>query len=577
MKGYTDEKALLILIALLKKHQIMNVVISPGTTNVSLVASLQSDSYFNLYSAADERSAAYIACGLAVETNQPVMLSCTGATASRNYIPALTEAFYRNIPVLVVTTMRHWASIGQNIPQVIDRRSQLNDMVRKSVQIPLVVSKEDEWGATVKINEALLELSHLGGGPVHINFATNAKVSFGTSELPSVNKISRIVSSQDKPVLPDGKIAVFVGAHIPFSSHLTDVVDSFCKTNNAIVLCDQTSNYRGKYRVLANILAWQDQYKSPELDMDLLIQIGSISGSYMKVRPKQVWKVSPRGEIQDTFKKLTCVFEMTEEIFFEQYISNDNTEKTDYYDRINNEIYYIRNNIPDMPYSNVWCAQQMSSRVPANSTMHFGILNSLRSWSYFETDESITCFSNTGGFGIDGGVSTLIGASLANPNKLYYGVVGDLAFFYDMNSLGNRHVGNNIRIMLVNNGIGTEFKNYWHPASRFAGEADLYMAAGGHYGNKSPDLVKNYVTSLGFEYLSASGKDEFLNNLEVFCSPNITDKPILLEVFTESSDESEALHRLHNIKTTADGTLKNAVKKVLGDKGLKTFKKITGK
>lgn len=338
MKGYTDEKALLILIALLKKHQIMNVVISPGTTNVSLVASLQSDSYFNLYSAADERSAAYIACGLAVETNQPVMLSCTGATASRNYIPALTEAFYRNIPVLVVTTMRHWASIGQNIPQVIDRRSQLNDMVRKSVQIPLVVSKEDEWGATVKINEALLELSHLGGGPVHINFATNAKVSFGTSELPSVNKISRIVSSQDKPVLPDGKIAVFVGAHIPFSSHLTDVVDSFCKTNNAIVLCDQTSNYRGKYRVLANILAWQDQYKSPELDMDLLIQIGSISGSYMKVRPKQVWKVSPRGEIQDTFKKLTCVFEMTEEIFFEQYISNDNTEKTDYYDRINNEI-----------------------------------------------------------------------------------------------------------------------------------------------------------------------------------------------------------------------------------------------
>ena len=121
---YTDERNVQILISLLKGHGIKRVVASPGSTNVTFVGSLQQDPYFEMYSCVDERSAAYIAVGMAAETGEPVVLSCTGATASRNYYPALTEAYYRQLPILAVTSTQEESRIGQMVPQVLDRRQQ---------------------------------------------------------------------------------------------------------------------------------------------------------------------------------------------------------------------------------------------------------------------------------------------------------------------------------------------------------------------------------------------------------------------------------------------------------------------
>ena len=149
---YTDEKNTLITMALLKAHGIKKVIASPGTTNIRLVASMQQDPFFEMYSAADERSAAYIACGLAYESGEPVVLTCTGATASRNYVPGLTEAFYRKLPVLAITSTQHLGRVGQNIAQVIDRSVQMNDTVRLSVQIPTCHTDEDEWAAILYHN-----------------------------------------------------------------------------------------------------------------------------------------------------------------------------------------------------------------------------------------------------------------------------------------------------------------------------------------------------------------------------------------------------------------------------------------
>ena len=128
---YTSEENVQILIALLKKHNVSKIIASPGTMNISFVGSVQTDNYFTIYSAPDERSAAYMACGLAKECNEPVVITCTGATASRNYIPGLTEAFYSKIPIISVTFSQPFAYIGQNRPQVMDRRTQLNDMCIK--------------------------------------------------------------------------------------------------------------------------------------------------------------------------------------------------------------------------------------------------------------------------------------------------------------------------------------------------------------------------------------------------------------------------------------------------------------
>ena len=175
---YTDERNVQILIALLKEHGIKKVVASPGSTNVTFVGSIQQDSFFEIYSSVDERSAAYIACGLAAESGESVALSCTGATASRNYYPALTEAFYRKLPILAITSTQDESKIGHMIPQIIDRTVQPLDTVKCSVHLQTVKDAADAWDCNVKANKAILELTHGGNGPVHVNLTTTYSRNF---------------------------------------------------------------------------------------------------------------------------------------------------------------------------------------------------------------------------------------------------------------------------------------------------------------------------------------------------------------------------------------------------------------
>ena len=203
---YTNELNVQILISLLKKHNIKNIVASPGSTNICFVASVQNDDFFNVISCVDERSASYIACGMAAETGEPVVITCTGATASRNYFPGLTEAYYRKLPVIAITATQHLGRIGQNVAQVIDRTVQPKDIVKKSIQLQTVFSEEDKWDCNLKINDVLLECRRNGGGPVHINMVTTYNNSFNCTELPDERKIERIGYSDELPRINYSKI-----------------------------------------------------------------------------------------------------------------------------------------------------------------------------------------------------------------------------------------------------------------------------------------------------------------------------------------------------------------------------------
>lgn len=573
---YTDERNVQMVIALLKAHNIKKVIASPGTTNVTFVASIQNDPYFEIYSAVDERSAAYIACGMAAESGEPVALSCTGATASRNYFPGLTEAFYRKLPVLAITST-HRGHVGQNIAQMIDRSKQPNDIVKLSVQIPIIHDEEDAWACNVDLNRAMMELRRHGGGPVHINLTTNMSSNYCVETLPPARVIQRISYGDALPMLPLGKIVIFVGAHQQWSVALMQIVDDFCRAHDSVVLCDHTSNYRGAYRVLANIITDQKQYTSPCLNIDLLIHIGDVSGAYMNIKPKKVWRVHPDGEVRDTFKTLEYVFEMKEMDFFQNYVSDEmltGREECSCFKQWYQERVRLESKIPELPFSNIWMAQHTARELPPDSTLYLGILNSLRAWNFFETPQSVTAYANTGGFGIDGGVSSLLGASLTDGNRLFFGITGDLAFFYDMNVLGNRHIGNNIRLMVVNNGRGTEFRNYSHRAAAFGEDADAYIAAAGHYGSQSRKLVKHYAHDLGFEYMSASDKEDYIVQVKRFLTQEVVEKPILFEVFTDSQMESDALKLMNELDASVSGIAKKVAKELLGEKGVSTLKKL---
>lgn len=579
---YTVNKNALVLISLLKQYGIKKVIASPGTVNVPFVASIQQDDFFEVYSCVDERSAAYMACGLASESGEPVVITCTGATASRNYLPALTEAYYRKLPVIAVTGTDRIENVGHLMPQSIDRSQIQKDVAVCSVFLNQIRTDEQMWKCVVDANKALINVTRRGGAPVHINLEINngyffKKNMFPVEELPKTKKISYYDSLDDSPAIPNGKVAIFVGSHVPFTEAETNAIDHFCAKYGSVVFCDHTSNYHGKYRVLTGLIGQQENALSKVVP-DMLIHIGQISGDYASMGlagcAKSVWRVAPDGELHDTFKKLDCLFSVEEQKFFEYYSAQKQNGENNSYLAMCQEVYKeLYDKIPqELPFSNIWVAKRLYQELPQNSFIQLGILNSLRSWNLFDSKSIVGESCNTGGFGIDGGVSSFIGASLAKKADYYYCVTGDLAFFYDMNVLGNRHIDNNVRLMVVNNGVGVEFKFYHHQSDFL--DVDKYIGAAGHFGNKSHELLKHYSEDLGFEYLSASNKEEFEKVYSRFVSEK-KDKPILFEVFTNASDDDKALYMINHLQgATLKQAVKQEIKNIVGPSTVKAIKSI---
>lgn len=551
---FTNDRATQILIYLLKANGIRKVVVSPGTTNLTFVASLQYDSFFELYSAVDERSAGYIACGMAMESQEPVVLTCTEATASRNYFSAMTEAFYRKLPILVVTGTHGDELLGHLHAQSVNRSRTPVDTVKYSISIGKIRDSNEEWSTITKVNTALLELKHRGEGVVHINLQVNISAGFTAEKLKPVRVIKRYNTESELPNINANRVAIFIGSHKRFNDLEVSLIEKFCEKYNAALFVDHTSGYKGKYAFFGAIVACQEVNAIKKFEIynpDLLIHLGEVSGDTYDtglLKAKEVWRVSEDGDIKDLFYGLTGVFEMSEKYFFNSYCNfKDTAVPTEYFNSCQNLRNKINDNIPELPFGNIWCAQQMRELLPDNSVLYLAILNTLRSWNFFMIPNSIETSCNVGGFGIDGTLSTVIGRAIINPSKLFFCVLGDLSFFYDMNALGNRHVGNNLRILLINNGRGTEFTNYGHPAKQFGDNAIPYIAAEGHFGNKSRDLAKHYVTDLGFDYICASNKAEFLSQIKDFVRTGDSPKSIVFEIFTNPDDESDAIRLMRNI------------------------------
>ena len=559
---YTSERNIQIVISLLKAHKIRRIIASPGSLNYSFLASIQNDPDFDIYSCADERSAAYMACGMASETGQPVALSCTIATASRDYMPGLTEAYYRKLPILAITSTSTRQLAGQLIGQQLDRSSRPVDLVVESVYLPSVKDRRDELYCEREANKAFLALYHNGGGPVHIDLGCCSMGPFKVESLPHTRTIWRYTHLDELPEIPKGRIAIMLGVHKRMNAILTDAIDRFCATYDAIVLCVNPKSYAGAYAVNAGLLFSQVGFNEPINNMDLCIHIGEVNTDAIgfTIRPKEVWRVNEDGCIRDRYDVLTKMFDMSELEFFNHY-GKDGSNLDCQLKEFQAKDSELRSKIPELPFSNAWIAQTLAPQIPVESEMYLGILNSLRMWDYAKPSDKLYTNANTGGFGIDGCISSMVGASILSPDKEFYGIFGDLAFFYDMNVLGNRHVGKNLHIILVNNDGGQQFRNFDHPAHMMNGGEDLFIAAAGHNGPKSPDLVKHYAEDLGFRYLSASSKDDFQTVISEFFKKGSS---VILEVFTTAKEEGEALNLLRNLSPHSK-SMKDKVKEAIID------------
>lgn len=519
------------LIAMLKAYGIHNIISSPGCQNAMFNLIVQDDDYFNCYSVTDERSAAFTASGIAEETGEPVVITCTGSSASRNYIPALTEAFYRNVPIIAIPFYNRASNEYNLAAQFTDRSITQKDIKTVQVKLPEIQDDIDKKRVLTYLNAAIFEAKY-NKKPVIIECPSVLNFSVINKTLPDniwKTELIEDIKNTDKDYLKNKNIAVFIGSHSKFTEEEQEALSNFAISYNAPVFCDHTSNYKGKNKILsarASIV----HISTP----DLIIDIGGVTGDYFArglFDNAEIWRISPKGKFNCRYDlPVTKIFAMKEILFFNR-MCNETKSNSRYSLTVQTAVDGI--NISELPLSNCLIIQNLAKYLPKNCILHHGVSNTKRAINFFDFSDTIDISCNVGVCGIDGVVSTAAGHAVINPYKKCFLVLGDLTFFYDMNVLQNRDIKNNLRILLINNNKGVEFK----VNGLFGGTnaVEKLIASAGHRTN-----AKGWALSCGFHYMSCSTKEEFLNQINDFCNKDF-DKPVLFEVFTKDEDEQKAL------------------------------------
>ncbi len=555
---YSSLKNIQVLVTLLKQYGVKHIVISAGTRHTPLVYSVEHDPYFQTYSVVDERSASFFALGLIEELREPVAICCTSGTAAANYVSAANEAFYQQLPLLLLTADRNHYYMFQQEEQMIPQEGLYSAVCKKVVTLPHVRDEKDFWYCSRICNEALMELYHGENGPVHINFIVENDypihqgiVKFEEEMLPQVRRIDRLTLedpqsrwTEKAKLLKKAKILIVYGQYGPLHQEEKAAIEAFIQKYNCAISVDLLSNLHCDCTVptfaLSRILRHQEM---EALCPDILITMNANTISEIKGRMSAFkdqfahWHVSAKGQVSDPFKCLPDVVECSPKTFFEKMaaLTSEEEREHSYYQQWKEAHERIGKlgslNQEPIVYSSMYAIQQYLGNIPGGSLLHIANSNSVRLANYFAVAEDVTVYCNRGAHGIDGSMSAFIGQAHIS-GKPSFLVIGDLSFFYDMNALWNQYVGKNVRILVCNNSGGAIFHTY--PNTANVPTLDEHIAAEHH------TSVQDWVVSRGFEYLSAADKEQFDAVLpRLLCTES--DKPILLEVFTDKDVDAQCI------------------------------------
>lgn len=568
---YSNLKSVQILVAMLKKKNIKNIVISPGNSHNAIVRSIEEDGFFKTYNIVDERSAAFFALGIIQELKEPVAICCTSGTATDNYMSGVTEAFRRKMPLIVITGDKNPYYLAQLEDQMIDQVNLFKTNTKYSVTLPIIKDSKDEWYCNRLLNEAFLEMNHHGVGPVHINVPIEEGMlainnDFTTTELPDVNVIERIdnKTNQNKveeifKKLKEKKILIVYGQDNNISEKRKKAIEKISENYNCVISVDKLSNLhcKGSIETSKASLGAKMDGKFAELLPDVVITLaGNVAwdGKFSLKGFKnnfESWLVNDDGKVQDYYKNLTTVFEMTIDEFLNTMASYNIENNKSYYELWKKKTEEFT--IPEFEYSNLYIVQKLMKKIPENSVLNIGNSTIIRLAQFFDLKDSIQVYCNRGVNGIDGCMSTFIGQA-ATSDKMNFLMIGDLTFFYDMNALWNRYVGKNVRIMLNNNSGAALF--------HFNQGLNKYPTLNENVAAEHDAVAKGWAESRGIKYLSATNKEEFDKNLEEFLNPN-SDTPILLEVFTKKEDDAKLQHEFYEYNLSEADKLKKGLKTMI--------------
>jgi 2-succinyl-5-enolpyruvyl-6-hydroxy-3-cyclohexene-1-carboxylate synthase len=552
---YTDKKSILQLAALLKAHGIRKIVLCPGSRNIPIVQTLANIPDFTCYPMTDERSAGFFALGQALHGGTPAAVCCTSGTALLNLHPAVAEAFYQQVPLVVISADRPAAWIGQMDGQTLPQPGVFGSLVKKSVDLPEVDSEESEWYCNRLINEALLELNHHGKGPVHINVPISEPFfKLPVTELPEVRVITRYqgLSVYDKDYQPlidrlnryQRRMAVVGQMNLIylFDKRYTKMLYKHFAwfTENISNQTVPGVPIRNIEPLLCSMNFETQQKMRPEL---LITYGGHIISKRLKKflrrhPPVEHWHIAPDGEVVDLYGSLTTVIEMDPFEFLEK-IAPMMENRTPEYPR---QWEALSKAIPQaqFDYSEMSAIGAVIKNLPAPCSLHLANSSVVRYAQLFDIPANVEILSNRGTNGIEGSLSTALGYATAS-DKLNYLFIGDLSFFYDMNALWNSNYGANIRILLLNNEGGEIFHAL--PGLELHENARRFVTA------THCTTAKAWAEDRGFEYLSARNSEELNAAVTVFTQASVTNRPMLLEVFTDKNLDIEMLKEYyHNLK-----------------------------
>lgn len=535
---YSDNKTVIHLISLLKQFEISKIVVSPGSRHFAFVHSLEADPYFKLYSVVDERSAAFFALGLIQECGEIVAITCSSGTACMNFGSAIVEAYYQRLPLLILSSDRIPELLNQLEDQMYDQLSTFVSCTKYQGQLPVIKNDIDEWVCNRIINEGLLELTHHGKGPVHLNipFIAHNTDTFSTAVLPVVRKInftrfgcSEKVWQEHSEKLCGKKVMIVWGQSCPMTSELKKAIDLFTENFDAIILTDKISNCHHKNAinnttvVLGIILPEEKESFTP----DIVITVGANYifnnelKSFLSSTQAKHWQVGLEDKVCDPFRKLTEIFEMEEHLFFETITKcADFQNKSNYAD-----IWIELSKLPELPtpdFNELYAIGNLIKKLPKNSDLQLSNSCTIRMSHFFPTSSDIRINCNRGVNGIDGSMSTAVGFATENKRTTFY-ITGDLSFFYDMNALWIRHLSPRMRIMLINNGGGAIM---YAPLNN-----EIRKTLSAHIGAGHQTSAKGWVESLGFKYIAAHNKNEVDDAITELCNTE-AEYPIFVEAFT---------------------------------------------
>ena len=552
---FTDKKNILQLAALLRAHGVKKIVLCPGSRNIPIVQTLANIPDFTCYPVTDERSAGFFALGLALHGGSPAAVCCTSGTALLNIHPAVAEAFYQQVPLVVISADRPEAWIGQMDGQTLPQPGVFGKLVKKSVNLPDVKNEEDEWYCNRLINEALLELNHHGKGPVHINVPVSEPFFLlPVNELPEARVITRYqgLSVYDKDYQPlierlnkYQRRMVIVGQMNLI--YLFDKKYTKMLYKHFAWFTENISNRTIPGLPIKNIeplLCSMDFDELEKMRPELLITYGGhiISKRLKKFLrrhpPVEHWHISADGEVVDLYGSLTTVIEMDPFEFLEKIAPMMENRAPEYPRIWENKSKAIPK--AEFPYSEMSAIGKVINHLPETCSLHLANSSVVRYAQFFDIPTGVEILSNRGTNGIEGSLSTAIGYATAS-EKLNFIFIGDLSFFYDMNALWNNNYGSNIRILLLNNSGGEIFHAL--PGLELHENARRFVTA------THVSSGRAWAEDRGFEYLSAHRAEELDTAVTKLTDPNITDRPMLLEVFTEKDSDVEMLKNYYrNLK-----------------------------